>query len=288
MVAKRSDQVHVVLDNADRHATVGDLANDAPDFANERRRYAGGRLVQQDDSRVKHECPRKLQELLLSAGKSRGQIVGFGSQVHLLEHAQRALAGLGFACPDAPAPEQRTRRIFERTAIGGEKQVFEDGQIREFARDLERADNTKLGNLVQREAGDVDAVEQDSPGVRRHQPGNDIQKRRLSGSVRPDQSRHETFLEVDGAVGQRRNPAEMLRDVQRCEHGAHASARLTSCCSEKAGSTERCVHKMPSNARAFIVQLNAIRATDRFASRIVLGLASRAVLEIEIVVENDT
>ena len=70
-VAQPRDQVHVVLDDAERDALGHERAHQRRELGHQRRRHAGGGLVQENKARREHERAGELQQLLLPAGERR-------------------------------------------------------------------------------------------------------------------------------------------------------------------------------------------------------------------------
>jgi hypothetical protein len=62
-------ELHVLLDQQDRDASVAQQANDARKLPHHERRKALARLVEEQNLRIADERPRDRQHLLLAAGK---------------------------------------------------------------------------------------------------------------------------------------------------------------------------------------------------------------------------
>ena len=70
--------------------------------------------------------------------------------------------------------------------VRADQHVVEHAQVAEHAAVLEGAREAERGELLGRQAGDVAAREVDAAGVRRVEPGDEIEQRGLAGAVRPD------------------------------------------------------------------------------------------------------
>jgi hypothetical protein len=69
--------------------------------------------------------------------------------------------------------------------LDGDAQVFRDAQARKDVRDLEGARQAAPVDGVRRRSGDRFAIEQDLAGAWQVVAGDEIEERRLAGSVRP-------------------------------------------------------------------------------------------------------
>ena len=70
--------------------------------------------------------------------------------------------------------------------LHGERNIVERGEIVEQRSDLERAREPELAAPVDRQGGDVMAVEADAAGIRRDLAGQFADQRGLAGAVRAD------------------------------------------------------------------------------------------------------
>ncbi len=66
--------------------------------------------------------------------------------------------------------------------------VLERGQVGEHAEDLERSADPETGPPMHPHPGDVAVVEADFSAIRRDEPGEHVEERRLARAVRPDQA----------------------------------------------------------------------------------------------------
>src|SRR5262249_21631421 len=94
-----------------------------------------------------------------------------------------------------------------------------------------------------RQMGDVDAREDDAPGVRGYRATGDTEQRRLAGAIRPDDA--ERLALGEGEVERARDDhgAEALGDLFEGEDGRHAVVVRISC------STLSCKRRSTAHSR---------------------------------------
>jgi len=122
------------------------------------------------------------------------------AELEVLEHHQSLFAA-------APLREGAHLRV------GPDEQVFEHRHVLEEHDVLEGARDSQSHDPVRRRPNQVLAVEEDAAAVRAIQPRDQIEERRLSGTVRPDQPDDLSFLHRKRDVGQRDDAAEPPRDL---------------------------------------------------------------------------
>src|SRR5205807_3708875 len=101
---------------------------------------------------------------------------------------QRALAQRALAAARARRAEEGPPELLARLPGAIEKEVLEHRQPRKAAGDLQGADEPGLGDAIGAPAGDVAAVEHDAAALRRDQPGDAVEQRRLAGAVGTDEA----------------------------------------------------------------------------------------------------
>src|SRR5437763_5025091 len=125
----------------------------------------GGGLVGEDELRIAGHCARDGYALPLPAGKLVGPLAPLRRQANLIEPVRDAFAPRG---PSEAAHEQRILDILVR----GEHRDEIEGLENE-AEDL----GPGGGEAVEGEGGDVDAVDDDAPGVRLVDAADQIEQR---------------------------------------------------------------------------------------------------------------
>ena len=94
-----------------------------------------------------------------------------------------------------------------------DEQVLEHGHVLEEHDVLEGARDSESHDPVRRRSSQVLAVEEDAAAVRAIEPRDQIEERRLSGAVRPDQPDDLSLLQRKRDVGEGDDAAEPPRDV---------------------------------------------------------------------------
>ena len=113
----------------------------------------------------------------------------------------------------------RTRRepggdeALARLARRHHHQVLERRHVGEFVRDLEGAQHTAVKQLVRLQTSDIFAVEDDLAAVGRDVAGDEVEQRRLAGTVRPDEPGDRSPLDPKRALVDCAQAAKALADV---------------------------------------------------------------------------
>jgi hypothetical protein len=162
--------VEVLRGEEDRDALRDELADDRPHRAPAARVEAGGGLVEEDDSRRADQRHGEVEPAPHAAGVDGRELV---RGVHQVE----ALQQLRDAAPAGVLAEVLQVR-HQREVLGAGEQVVDR---RELAGDAEEAAHrSRVGDDVV--PGDVDLA-----GIGAEQRGQDLDRRRLAGAVRPEQ-----------------------------------------------------------------------------------------------------
>ena len=177
---------------------------------------AGDRLVEQQHARPAGERQRDLEQAALAVGERMDRLV------HDLGEAKARQQRLAFG-GDRGVVAERSPPARARAAVhgDGERQRRQRRQRVEQLVDLEGADDAAANPLVRGERGDVVAVEEDGPGGRLENAGEQVDQRRLAGAVRPDQGVAGAALELERDVVGRRQAAEALDERARGEDRRH-------------------------------------------------------------------
>src|SRR3569833_1925476 len=170
---------HVMLDDDDidraRHLA------DADDCAfGLRRTHAAGRLIEQEQLGLGNQRHAALEQGRVAIGEGAGRASGDGAQAALLQGPVDTLAGGHVAGGVAERMQEALG------ALAGDPEVFRDGLPREYAFDLKRPLDAEAADLMGRQAGNVAPAEKDLAGRRMQQTGNQVEERRLPGTVGAD------------------------------------------------------------------------------------------------------
>src|SRR5690606_8630257 len=111
--------------------------------------------------------------------------------------------------------EQLLRQLLGALEAVGrdDRQVLQYGHRAEKAGELERSAHAHPVDDMRRLPGDVLALVDDLATVRRFQPGNEVEHRRLAGPVRSDHTSDLAALDAEAGVVHGLDAAEALRDV---------------------------------------------------------------------------
>ena len=219
-------QPDVVIDDHDRGA---EMPAHVPDRHAERfrlpRRVPRGRLVEQQHVGLQRDDARQLGHSPHPGRQLRRGPVGVLLEIEQLEHLGGAgdpgpLGSHGSGPPDHRRDEPRPVVSLQRD---GDR--FEDGEVGEQPGLLVGPAKAEPSPAEGRQAGHVSAVELDAAVLRSEVPGQDVEQRRLPGSVRTHQAEHLTGRGVHGDVVDGAQPAEVDADVLRSERGGRVSGR---------------------------------------------------------------
>ena len=170
-------------------------------------------LVEQQHLRLDRERARQRHALLLAAGELGWVAVGEPVEPHEGEQLVHAVADLLLGAPADAQPEPDV--VLDRHVLEG-RVVLED-----------EADAA----LARRRGRDVLAVDHHRAGVRRLEPGDDAQQRRLAAPARAEQRGQRAVGDVDAHVAERLELAEVLvhvSDLDRHQGPSFLLARRAS------------------------------------------------------------
>src|SRR5262249_5390986 len=134
-------------------------------------------------------------------------------QAYCRRRLTRGLASLG------------QRQVFAPEA-GAHCAVFEDAQSRKRLHDLMRARYAMTRDDVWRLAGGIDTAEPDAARVGAGDAIDQIEDGRLSRTVRPNQAKDLSCVDVKIKISHGFDPAEALAQIRDLKQGGHSSSFL--------------------------------------------------------------
>ena len=177
---------------------------------------AGDRLVEQQHARPAGERQRDLEQAALAVGERMDRLVHDLGEAKARQQRLALGGDRGVVAERAPPARARAAMHGDR-----ERQRRQRRQRVEQLVDLEGADDAAANPLVRGERRDVVAVEQDRPGGRLENAGEQVDQRRLAGAVRADQGVAGAARELERDVVGRRQAAEALDERARREDRRH-------------------------------------------------------------------
>src|SRR3990172_687224 len=91
-----------------------------------------------------------------------------------------------------------------------QENVFEDGHFRKDLDRLEGSSNSHPGDFMRLKARDIASLEEDAPRIRLQRAGDQVECRRLPGTVGTDQAEDLALLDMEIDVRACRQPSKML------------------------------------------------------------------------------
>ena len=209
--ASAHHHLHVVLDGDDGETAPLELQNQIDEARNGALVDAAGHLVHQDEARLHGKPAGKLEPLALTRGELAREVVAL---LEKIDEGQRF--------------ESVVARDFH---VGGAGQRADDDvlghrEVREGFELLERAGHAQAGDAVGPQAGDVAPVEEDTAGVERLKPGDQIEQRGFAGAVGADDADDLALVHVERDVGIGGEAAVALGQAFDVEQQAHAFCAL--------------------------------------------------------------
>src|SRR5688572_22075533 len=95
----------------------------------------------------------------------------------------------------------------------GKRNVVDERELAKRPRDLERARDPEVADSRRAKPADLVIQKAHRAIAGRVQPGDDVERRALSGAVRPDQAEDLVLLQPERNVRDRREAAEALRET---------------------------------------------------------------------------
>src|SRR4051812_6536888 len=193
-VGEAHDHLEDVLDDDDGDAPFADPPDDLDGGKDLRLVEAAHHLVEEQEARAERQRLGDLEALARGLGERRGGLVRPAFHAEQGEDAHR----LAFRAPQ--------RRLAQESA---HHHVLQDGEPRERPHHLEGAAHAPAGEPERAEARHVLAEERDGPLRRTQVSRDEVEERRLAGTIRPDEPDDFSLsdIEVDAVHGV--DPAEV-------------------------------------------------------------------------------
>ncbi len=182
-------------------------------------RERGRRLVHDDDSGIERQGLGDLDQLLLGDREAERDPVEVEPDAEPLEDR----LGLSMHCGGVD-PATGAQRL------AADEDVLDDREVGEERRLLVDDGDPAVARVGRAGQGDLDAVDEQLPAVRRVHAGEDLHERRFAGSVLADESVSLARVEIDRDVVERADRPESLGCVLEREDG-HLRRRCRRHCS---------------------------------------------------------
>ena len=198
-----------------------ELGDAIGEVADEGRVHAAGRLIEEQDGRIGDKQGGQLQQLALPVGEVAGGLVGQPRDADEVQqiHGPPLLGRRARAAQDPAEPAL--------VALGGDEQVLQDGETHEQARELEGAPDAEVEHAVGRSVGDLVAAIAHGALLDALIAGDDIEERRLAGSVGADQAVDLALVDLQVTLRQGRDAAVVLADALDLDEVRHRAAPAT-------------------------------------------------------------
>src|SRR4051794_33074957 len=209
VAAMRRDESHVriLFDEEDRRPLGVDLFDDAEDRLHHLRRESERRFIEQQHLRLRHQCARDREHLLLAA-RQRPRVLLDPVLQHREEREDAVVFGL---------------LNFVFAQIRPELEVVLHRQVREDAATLGHMRDAHRGHRVRLASADRGAVVEHIARFRLEQTADRAQRRRLARAVRADERDDLALLHVETDAVQRGDLAVADRKIVDAENHAHSS-----------------------------------------------------------------
>ena len=178
-------------------------------------RQSGGRLVEQQQSRLAGERARQFQDLHLAEAQRACLHVRFAGKAEPLEDVERSRLDRAFFGAECPVAQDRACGAGVTAQMPPDHDVFQNGHLPEDLQVLKGAGDAELGALERRQRVDAPAVEYDMTRSRARDPRDHVEQRALAGAVRSDHRLDLAGRDVEAQIGDGTQPVEIA--VQRLD-----------------------------------------------------------------------
>src|SRR5436309_1466015 len=227
---------HVVLDKQDGYAAVADVSDQLHEGVRFRGVHAGDRLVEQQHRRLGGQRQRHADQPLFTIGQRARKIVGAAFETNPFDQFAGAFPQTALRRPGARQPQYGFEKTEPALAMQPDQQIVVNAVVRKYAGALECADQTEISDLMR-----LQSIERRSTIAHGamgwiQKAGNDVERRRLAGAVRPDQADDLALANRKVHVRERNETAEMDGHLfhPQCRRGSCHHACSLASRSEKA------------------------------------------------------
>ena len=212
-VTQAHQQVHVVLDQANGDTVFVGIADQLADGLDPSRGDARDRLVEQEQLRLCGKPDGEGERLLPAVGELPRILVAALAHSRELQHLLRFLQEVRFLVADPLGTKKGADGPRLPLQLVGMGDVFEHGEAAEQQVELESPHHPQPGDTVGTHSGDVLALKVNLSGGRFEKSRDEVEQRRLAGTVRPDDAEDFPFLDVKVEPIDRVHAAEALPQV---------------------------------------------------------------------------
>src|SRR6266550_1435419 len=204
---------------------------------------AGGRLVEQQQRRVRDERPAQLDQLLEAEGQHGYHAVAIGREAKEVEHLVGTRRRAGFVRADPRQAQAITDRAPAHHRVLADLVVLQRRHAATELNVLERARDAEADDLVRPSASDVAVLETDGPALGLVEPADAVEDRGLPRSVWSDEPDDLAGLhrKIDAVDGDESSEADReARDLQkRSAHLTPLPSPSSTICSTRGARSRR-------------------------------------------------
>ena len=224
-----------MLDQQDRQPTLLQRADDTEHLGSLGFVHPRRRLIEQQQSRVQRKGASDLQPAAIGIGQAERRMIETRQQP-IAEQAED-VAQFGIKCCLLPRDSRwlhQGKRQLDQWPNNGrrttnhiqsrmrtDQHVVAHTEIGEHAPMLEGTGQPERGDTIRRHAGNVAAGKHNAAGVRGIVAGNEVEQRRLAGTVRADDRHQFTGIERQIELLHRDNAAKPSHHAQHLEQWRH-------------------------------------------------------------------
>ena len=174
--------VHVVVGDENTDVLVFESPHHVLNLLHRNRVHARKRFVEHDELGLYSQAAGYLRTTAFATAQPVTKVLAHVRQVELLDELLQFLCLILFA--EIAQFQHRTDVVFHR-------------HFAEHTRFLRQIPDTHLRTFVHRIGGDIHVVEEDTPVIGSYQTGRHVERGRLTGSVRTQQTYYLALLQLD-------------------------------------------------------------------------------------------
>src|SRR5688572_10358465 len=221
---ERQQEAHVVLDQQNRDAALGDTADDAGQAVELGRREPRRGLIEQDDTRLAGERARDLEQAALAERQRADVGVAQPGEADEFDQLFGAPALCSLFVRSLPREEIRAE-----ARMSPHHHVLQHRHAAERPVVLEGAHDAQARDAVRRQAEDRLAGKADLALVGGVGAGDDVEGGGLAGAIRADHAEDLAFAQVEVEPGHGGQPAEALGQAPYLENRSHRPISPLGC-----------------------------------------------------------